>query len=250
MATLVSWKNAPLPTTPGVVLGTPILDTEMGIPTAPSLKILGGATAATGWIPTFTPQTILTARTYIHTPSEWPSQAFTVLSLRSSGSVSNAFCNISGTGAPGQIRLVKGTGGTTVLASPNGTVLPDTSYRIELQYNSALGTACLSLFAMGSDTPIWSSGNRTETDFQTPIDRVAWGKTNNTPVVNSDWWVDSLLVHDSYSLVGRDEDDLSVTPPASSGTVQRWNGTSLQNVSFPPGYSIGRWNGTSLVNII
>lgn len=252
MATLISWKDAPLPTGPGVILGTPTLDTVVGVPTPPSLKILSGATSATGWIPTFAAQTTLTARTYIRTPSEWPSQAFTVLAMRSSGSVSNAVCNISGTGAPGQIRLVKGTG-TTVVASPNGTVLPDTSYRIELQYNSVLGTSCLSLFAMGSDTPIWSSGNRTETDFQTPIDRVAWGKTNNSPVINSNWWVDSLLVHDSYNLVGRDAGDLYIAPPdppAPTGKVQRWNGTSLQDAAFPAGYSIGRWNGTSLIDLI
>lgn len=192
MVTLHSWETGPLPDT---VIGDITLDTEYGIPTAPSIKV--GATsgaAVSRWLVDDEPTIGL--RTYFRTPSAWPSSSCNLVSFRPDGGSQTMVLAIAGTGAPGQFRMIR-LGGTVVASSANGLLTVDTVYRVEGRYDAANGRARSSIWTYGGIDPIWDSGWVEHLDFTTNLNRLEIGRPNATPLIEYNY--DSVLIVDDVS---------------------------------------------------
>ncbi len=220
MATLFEWNDGTAPTTAG---SSVTVDNTVGYPATPGLLIQQGAlqVAVARW--DFTAQATLALRFYLHTPAAWPSAAQAIAAFKVGGTSVVAQFAFAGTGAPGQVRLVR-TGGTTVVQSANGTIAVDTTYRVELQLDTAGSRARTAVFPIESDTPAWDSGWQTHTNFAVSPSRVEVGSVNANPTVGT-YWVDTILGTDSAAdWIGRAPGDGA--GPSFGMALTIWNGTS------------------------
>ncbi len=109
----------------------------------------------------------LAMRAYIQMPSAWASAAQMLLMGRPNSAETSGRMALAGTSAPGQVRLIEYSGTTTVSSSTTSLVSTGQWYRFELQFNGVTGQARTAVFALGSDTPLWTSGWQTA-DFHMP----------------------------------------------------------------------------------
>lgn len=142
----------------------------------------------------------IAVRVYFKTPAAWPSASANIVALNTASHSSVAMLSISGSGAPGQLRLLR-TGGSTVSSAPNNTMLVDTWYRVELQLNGTNSRARAALFPADSETPLWTSTWQTHANYAVPILRVAIGAINSSPTVAA-FEADEILLAE---LPGEDE---------------------------------------------
>lgn len=136
----------------------------------------------------------IATRVYIKTPTSWPSASYNVVAFNNAAHGAIAMAAFSGSGAPGQIRLLR-TGGGTVIASPNNTVAVNTWYRVELQMDGYNTKARVAIFHLATEEPLWASPWQTHVNYEVPVRRVAIGAINVTPTVG-EFGVDAILIAD------------------------------------------------------
>lgn len=193
MAIPETWKSGTAPTVVG--LGVSVVAGGIGADNE-TLRFAqsSGNPSAVRWdLGEFTTEVDLAARAYFKTPATWPSSSFNFLAVMNASFGNVAVLTVSGSGQPGQIRLVR-TGGSVVVSSPNNTIQTDTWYRVELQKRGSTGHARVAVFAEEATvTPIWASNWEAHTDFATAIRYVTLGAISATPVVGT-FDVDEVLL--------------------------------------------------------
>ena len=226
MVTLFSWDGGALPTTVGDVS----LDAANGVPTAPGITIEASDLAAFArWDIASTG--VLALRFYFSTPTAWPSSSYTLAMFRHTNASYTVGLSISGSGSPGQFRLIR-TGGATILASPSNTLQVGTQYRAELQYDVSGNRARAAVFEMSNNLPLWESGWQVDATYWiNQIMRVEVGRPNNSP--NSfPFLIDSLMATDQVTdYIGRHANDGGSGPPPDPNFPMEWSDGALPTVS-------------------
>lgn len=160
---LGEWNSGTLPTTIGSGVS---YVANGGWDGRPAIQFTQAASDVSQVRFTFSAATNLAMRAYIQMPSTWASAGQMLLMARPSGSDVSGRMALAGTGAPGQVRLMD-SAGATISSSSNGTVNTGQWYRAELQFNGTTGQGRTAVFALGSDTPLWTSGWQAA-DFHMP----------------------------------------------------------------------------------
>ncbi len=224
MATLCEWDGGTLPT---IVGAAPTVSGD-------TMTFAAGSDANhAAW--SFTAAAQVTARWYAAIPASWASASWTLAEL--AGSPLTARINLSGSGSPGQARLVNGAG-SQVANSPGSTVALTTLYRVEVQVDRTAATSRLAVFPLLSDTALYDSGAiATSTGTTDPtllrIGRVSAGVTVADLAISRIKAVDSV-----GSWIGRHPADTAGDP----GTLGIWDGTAIQDLEI-----LGVWDGTSSI---
>lgn len=193
MAILASWSGGALPTVVGdVTLASGVSPVDASA--TPSLQVASSAAAAFARFE-FGSVTSVAARAYFRTPAAWASSACNILVLRVSASSIATGLAVSGTGAPGQLRLI-GAGGTIFAQSPNNTLQPSTDYEVSIQLLST-GQLEARLRLVGSPDPAWSAVIDPATSglAGTSVFRAEFGRPNSTPALGP-FWLDDIVVTD------------------------------------------------------
>ena len=244
MTTLASWDGGALPNTGGTA------PTVSGDEFTTAVNALSygywtlGAAAPTNSL-----------RFRFKTPSAWPSASFTIATVSAgAGSILNRM-NLGGSGAPGQVRLVR-QAGTQVAASSTGAIDLSTWYRGELQMNSGGNLLRCAVFPLGSDVALWESGAISGATGATGT-RLSLGNGANgasPPATIAAMSFSHFLATDTYGAwLGRDEDD--PLPPPDVGSYRFFNGTTLLDLTprgefdgtvLHPVEVRGYWDGTAL----
>lgn len=189
----ISWSKGTLPP----IVGTGVTLGSEGIGTADTDSILftqtSGSASLVRWdFAEEETELNVAARVYFRTPATWPSASFNVLVFNNAASGMIAGVAFSGTGGPGQFRLLR-TGGSTVASSATGAIATSTWYRVELQMKGTATQARAAIFPADSNTPIWSSAWETHADFGVAVRRVSVGSVNSTPTV-APFSADEILI--------------------------------------------------------
>ena len=245
MTILASWASGALPAVTGDVTSDP----AVGVPTIPALKIASTATTAYArW--TIASQDYIATSFYIRTPTTWPTTSVNIAAFRPTGGTISLGLALSGSGAPGQLRVTKSSG--NILNSPAGTLAVATDYYVEVTYNAATTTATARVRPAGSAAWLWSN-SVTDAALSTPVVHVDYGRVNTTPLT-PDFWLDSITVATDPADLGPDPDEAFPPPPAGNDRVQVWNGTSLVPATvyvwtgtvLAPVADVGIWDGTTV----
>lgn len=153
-----------------------------------ALGIAGGSTTSFVRFPvTVTPEDVMFGYFYFQYP-EPVSASVNIFALRPNASSSSLGLAVTGTGAPGGIRLV-GSGGVVLDSSPNNSFIPGVNYRVTLRIWRPEGTTGrefdLQIYEMGTkSTPVYGA-----VGVLPSVSDVAWtyldvGKINNSPTSN------------------------------------------------------------------
>ena len=221
---------------PDLVVGNVTNITPGGYPSNAALVFeqAAGATAYTQWnLPQAEPT--LTVRLFFKTPAVWPSASYGLIACRPTLAGNGPSATISGAGQPGQIRLTSGA--TTMLSSPNNTLTVGTWYRVELQYKNSTSEARVGLFALGLNTPIWTSGWITHAAFATACAFVQIGRNTSSPTVGP-FRVSDIFISDQVGSWAGGGD----TQGLSWGV---WNGTTVRPASV-----VQVWSNGTLKSIV
>lgn len=220
--TRYGWSSGTLPT----VVGTTASEPSVGIPTAPSLRVSGAGNANYVRFDTAASKTV-SARFYFRTPTEWSASSVNIMAMRPNASSLVLQIALAGMGSPGQLRLVKNGGGQMAVSSTN-TMVVNSDYRIEVSYNGVSTSAAISVYPMQSDDALWTA-TVTDATLNLDVNRLDFGRINNTPTVPSDLFYDSIVIDDaSVTSIGRDAADSVVVPeepeePSEDPSVYVWN---------------------------
>lgn len=157
-----------------------------------------------------------TGRTYLQTPiQQWPTNASNLLTFRPTPPTLLFSIAMSGSGAPGQIRVV-GTGGTILASSGNNAIELDSIYLIEYQLYTTDGGASSSVIVRvydSLDQLVWSTDVSIGGNWSSSITRVDWGKTTGTTVTeDSRYALAAMALQESVDFLGRHPSDLSGPP--------------------------------------
>lgn len=167
----------------------------------------------------FSAATSLALRAYVQMPTTWSSSGQPIIVARPNGIDMSGRMTLAGTAAPGQVRLTDTTGGVTAASSSNGTVSASQWYRFELQFNGASGQARTAVFALGSDTPLWSSGWVTN-DFTMPAIYAEFGPGWGGTTLPQIRMTNLLVTDDVNAWIGRAAgDDGSPSAPQTTWRI-------------------------------
>ena len=178
-----------------------------------------------------------TLRSYITMPSTWASSSMTILCHQVSGGVVDARMNLSGTGAPGQVRLYR-KDNVQVAASSTDLLIVGTVYRWEMQVDTVSDTLRGAVFELGSDTPIWDSG-LISGDVGAGAELLKVGKQSPISSLPEMSYSRVLAVDTVGVWLGRHATDTSSA--STVDVIGVWNGSSVESVEL-----LGSWNGTSV----
>ena len=165
-----------------------------------------------------------TGRMYLQTPVQgWPTNASNLLTFRPTPSTLVFSIAMSGSGAPGQIRVV-GIGGTVLANSGNNVIALDSIYLIEYQLYTANGGTSSNVIVRvynSQDQLLWSTDVSIGSNWSSTITRVDWGKTTGTAVTEtSRYAVAGIALQDTADFLGRHPNDSSGPPGGGSTTSE------------------------------
>lgn len=192
-----------------------------------------------------TPQTPqFTVRWYAEMPASWASASFSMFLSWAAGSFTSRI-NLSGTGSPGQYRLLR-SGGVQVAASASNTLQTSTTYRFEYQVDGTNQTVRGAVFSLGSDTPLYDSGLISSTTTSTVSTRFYFGRGATGAAAPADL-LDQRLSHIKGigtvgAWIGRHASDVvTSTAPELLGI---WNGSTVESAEL-----LGVWDGTAIESL-
>lgn len=167
-------------------------------------------------------------RFYFTTPTVWNSVSHAIAQM-AFGSTLCARINISGSGAPGQLRITNAAA-TQVGATANNTLALNTRYRVEWTLDQVAGVFTVNMY-LGDSTTVFTTLSATS-NYGASCNRVVFGNYSAAAVPLMQF--DDFAVADTSSFIG---------PAAASATptIKLWNGTAEVAVSAK------LWNGTAEV---
>ena len=149
----------------------------------------------------FSAVTTLAMRAYVQTPTTWGSSASTIMNGRPNATNVSGRVVIGGTGSPGQVRLGNPSGAVIAQSSPNLLNLGQW-YRFELQLHQSVNQARAAVFALGSDTPLWDSGWRTDS-YYASSDRAEFGPAATSPTLGQIRMTNLIVTDNVDTWIGR-----------------------------------------------
>ena len=252
MSLLESWSGGTPPTT----IGSVTVDETVGVPTqldAPALRIEStGSAAHARW--SFAAQTTVAFGFFIRTPTAWGSSSVSIAALRLTAGATTLGIALSGTAAPGALRLTK-TGGTIILQSPNNTLELDSEYYIYLFYNSVENSAYVEIRPVGSHNLLWW-GEVVDAALSTSVTIVDLGRI--TSATMSEFWVDSISIgSDPWDLPHTTENE-TFGPATNPNQVWVWDGIGpivgavyvWDGIALQPALGVYVWDGANLLPTI
>lgn len=199
-------------------------------PRSPQLEFptANSKSAAPYWdLPTLTKSA---GRFYFTTPSAWNSVSHAIAQMATGGTLC-ARINISGTGAPGQLRITNAAA-TQVAATASNTIALSTRYRVEWTLDQVAGVFTVNMY-LGDSTTVFTTLSATSS-YGASCNRVVFGNYSAAAVPLMQF--DDFAIADTATLIG----PAVVTPPATA-TIKLWNGTAEVAVTAK------LWNGTAEV---
>lgn len=169
-------------------------------------------------------------RFYVTTPAAWNAASHTIAQIDSSGTLC-ARINISGSGAPGQLRIINAAT-TQVGATASNTLALNTRYRVEWTLDQVSGVFAVNMY-LGDSTTVFTGLSATSS-YGSSCNRVVFGNYSTAAVPLMQY--DDFAVADTATFIGP-----AVTPPPATPTIKLWNGTAEVAVTAK------LWNGTAEV---
>lgn len=148
--------------------------------------------------------TLYSGEFWIETPASWASSSHTIFAMAQPDALRHFRLNLSGSGAPGQLRLVNGSG-ATIDNTPSNTLANSTLYRIQFRCDTGTGDAAARVYDEFGALLDEISGNA---DFGGAVDAVQWGNPFTAPTVPT-LLMDALQVTDTDEWI-------------SGGGVSKW----------------------------
>lgn len=211
MTTLAQWSSGTLPTLVG---GSGITsDSSAGL-RPPAMKFMQAPNTNTYAQFDFAAVTTAAHRFYVKTPAAWPSASFSLF-VASDGTAGNVKVNMTGTSAPGSLRLLN-KANATVVTSPATLLVLDTWYRVEVLIDHAAGTTRVLAAKDDSTVYDWDSGV-VSSDFGTQHTRVALGASTTSTTVGT-FYLDDIVLTDGTAAVG----SASPYTPAPVVRIAQW----------------------------
>lgn len=204
MAEIFKWEGGPSDSEATVSGTVNLAATDIsGRPTSPSVRVTSTAGAAFVRFPFVATPTFGT-RFYFKTPTSWGGSACNIFVLRVSSSLSVVNLAISGTGAPGQFRVVLPSG-TTIANTPTNYLKTDTWYGVIFYHNgsSATGTIDVEIWEYGlrASTSRFLTASNAELGSTTSV-MADYGRVNSNPALPSDLYYDSFVGVDTDNGLG------------------------------------------------
>ncbi len=239
MAILGQWDSGTLPTTVGS--GVSSVPTG-GWAGGPAIQFDQVASQSSQVRFEFTSRQNVAVRAYLQMPATWASAAEALIIVRPNSSSNAGQASIAGTGAPGQVRLLKADPSANAATSSNGTLSQGTWYRFELRLDQANGRGRLAIFPLASDTAVWDSGWVTN-DFGTSAYRVEIGPAYTSPTMGTVRAANIVVSDDVSNWVGRTAGDN--LPGPTVNTLGQWDSGALPTtVGTGVSYAVtGGWDG-------
>lgn len=171
-------------------------------------------------------------RFYMSTPFDWSSTATNVLTFRPNASSTAFSIAFSGSGQPGQVRVV-GTGGTILANSGNNTILENETLFIEIGYYELFegSTKKLDVYVYRDGEVAWAADMiDVSSVFTSNITRIDWGKTTSTNLT-SPFRTWAFALDDNY-WIGYHPDDPALNPggPSDGPAFALYSGGELHEV--------------------
>ena len=239
MAVLGQWDSGTLPTTVGSGVSSAPTDSWSGGP-AIQFDQQSGSISQVRF--QFTSGQNVAVRAYLQMPSSWPSSSMALIIARPNSTSNIGQAVIAGTGAPGQLRLLKADPSANAATSSNGMVTTSTWYRFEFRLDQVNGRGRLGVFPLASDTPVWDSGWATN-DFGSSVYRVEIGPAYTSTTIGTVRAANIVVTDDPSDWIGRATgDNLSGSEPEILG---QWDSGALPN-TVGSGVSYvadGGWDG-------
>ena len=204
MAILGQWDSGTLPTTVGSGVS---LESNSSWNNGPAIRFDQESGKSSQVRFEFTSRQNVAIRVYLQTPASWASGAEALVIARSSSTTNIGQAVISGTGAPGQLRLLKADPATNAATSSNSTIINSTWYRFELLIDQINGRGRMGVFPLQCDVAVWDSGWQTN-DFGTSTYRVEIGPAYTSPTMGTVRAANILVSDDPSSWIGRTPGDL------------------------------------------
>jgi hypothetical protein len=201
-------------------------------PRSPQLEFqtANSKSAAPAWnLPALTKSA---GRFYFTTPAAWNSASHSIAQMESSGAI-RARISISGSGAPGQLRIANAAA-VQVGATANNTLALSTRYRIEWTLDHTTGIFSVNAYT-GDGTTALATLSATS-DYGTSINRVVFGAYNTAAVPLMQF--DDFAVADTAAFIGPYTAPQSFTPVATL-----WDGSTELPVT------VSVWNGAAEVPV-
>ena len=220
MAILGQWDSGTLPTTVGTGVSSAPTGGWGGGPAIQFDQQVGSSSQVRF---EFTSRQNVAVRAYLQMPAAWASAAEALIIVRPNSSSNVGQASIAGTGAPGQVRLLKADPSANAAVSGNGTIAQSTWYRFELQLDQTNGRGRLGIFPLASDTAVWDSGWQTN-DFGASAYRVEIGPAYTSPTMG--------MVRAANIVVSDD--------------VSQWIGRAIGDGTPPGGNVLGQWDSGAL----
>lgn len=237
MAVVAFWNSASDFSPAGATLsGSPVVLTNNAMGMGDSLQIPAGTTASFIRFPLATAADApVSVRYYFRTPSAWPSAANTILALRPVAASIAVGAAFSGTGSPGQFRII-GTGGATIGSTPSNTLQFDTTYRVDVTVTGThpARTVSANLYVFGTAAPLWTLAPTTlAAGSAVATTLIDFGKINTTPDTLA-YGIDSIRIDDTATPPPAHPADPALPPPEPDPdpTSITWEGVAGDATSF------------------
>lgn len=176
-----------------------------------------------------------TIQAYLHTPDAWVSTEAFMRPQVTSGEYAARVC-FTGAGNPGRIQLFAAAEGVVTVQSPQHTLAVDTTYRVLLTVDTTAPTMRLRVYNLGSDTPLWDSGEMAKAS-PAGVTRVRLGELGNLATLGT-FGLSRIQVTDTAETLYRHASDMVRldTPLVTLGvtTPDSGSGDGTQTITWDP----------------